>query len=709
MAALCCSIGNAQQIIYSNSFSGGPTTLNGTAPTMGNSGVGGTNTAVWTCTFSNGLTGFTNSVDGTVLANGTLGTNAGSALLPFKVQSGAFYFLTASLYLPAANNWIGLGFSQNATPSTNASAERFTDPNVKGNPWMDIREGNAINFFGGPETSLGSAATNAEPSVGTYTLTIILNTLAAKWATAAYVNGVIQGTNVVGGAQLGTNIVYATNPPIGYVGLTQQAITAGDAIQWNYVALSTALLPIITQQPVSGAAYAGAAVTNTAAAIADTNGGPLLYQWYTNGVPIAGATNTALVLDRVMATDASTNYYVVVTNSYGAATSAVTSLTVSVTNIPPIIWTNVQTPFWVEVGGSVSNSIAVVGSPPLSYQWQFNGTNLTDDGRITGSQTNVLSIAGAQDGDAGGYQVIVTNSYGSITSSVAALTVVGAQPIGFNGYGPGWTSNQAGPYVTSAISNSLLTLTDGAHNEARSFFFGYPQYIGAFKAAFTYQAAGSATADGVTFCLQNDPRGASALGGIGGAYGVGTNGAQPGITPSAELELNIYPLSAFGAGYCFETNGIIGTNALPGNVNLTNGPIDILIYYASGQMALTFSNEHNAAVFSTNLMVGDLTQVLGNNTAYLGFTGSDGGATSIQTITNFSFVSIPAAAIQLSGANALISWPGSIIGYGLQQNANLNTTNWVNITNQAVFTNGSYQATVPVGASSQFYRLILQP
>jgi hypothetical protein len=72
-------------------------------------------------------------------------------------------------------------------------------------------------------------------------------------------------------------------------------------------------------------------------------------------------------------------------------------------------------------------------------------------------------------------------------------------------------------------------------------------------------------------------------------------------------------------------------------------------------------------------------------------------------------VSIPAAAIQLSGANALISWPGSIIGYGLQQNANLNTTNWVNITNQAVFTNGSYQATVPVGASSQFYRLILQP
>lgn len=618
VTALCCSTGNAQQLIYSNSFTGGTNTINGTAPTLATNIGGGTNAAVWTCTFSNGLTGFTNSVDGTVLANGTLGTNAGSAVLPFKAQSGAVYFLTASVYLPAANNWIGLGFCQTATQGTNGTAERFTDANVKGGPWMDVREDTAINFFGGPETSLGSAAAIVEPSVGTYTLTIILNTLGAKWTAAAYVNGAIQGTNVVGGVQLGTNIVYGANPTIGYVGLTQQAITAGDAIQWNYMALSTALLPIFTQQPASGAAYAGASFTNTVAALADTNGGPLFYQWFTNDVPIVGATNTALALNPVLATDAGTNYYVVVTNDYGAVTSAVASLTVDVTNIPPIIWTNVQTPFWVAVGGAVSNSIAVVGSPPLSYQWQFNGVNLTDNGRITGSQSNVLSIASAQGVDAGGYQVIVTNNYGSITSSVATLTVVGIQPIGFNGYGPGWTTNQAGSYSTPAISNGLLTLTDGAHNEARSFFFDYPQYIGAFEAAFTYQAGGSAAADGVTFCLQNDPRGASALGGIGGAYGVGTNGAQPDITPSAELELNIYPLSAFGTGYCFETNGIIGTNAPPGSVNLTNGPVDISIYYANGQMALTFSNEHSAAVFSTNLTVGDLTQVLGANTAYRG-------------------------------------------------------------------------------------------
>ena len=48
---------------------------------------------------------------------------------------------------------------------------------------------------------------------------------------------------------------------------------------------------------------------------------------------------------------------------------------------------------------------------------------MTDNGHITGSQTNTLNIANAQMTDAGNYQVIITNSYGSITSSVAVLGV----------------------------------------------------------------------------------------------------------------------------------------------------------------------------------------------------------------------------------------------------------------------------------------------
>jgi hypothetical protein len=68
-------------------------------------------------------------------------------------------------------------------------------------------------------------------------------------------------------------------------------------------------------------------------------------------------------------------------------------------------------------------AVAATGTLPLAYQWQLNGANLTDNGRIIGSLSNLLSIIGAQVGDAGSYQVIVTNLYGSATSDAALLTV----------------------------------------------------------------------------------------------------------------------------------------------------------------------------------------------------------------------------------------------------------------------------------------------
>ena len=69
-----------------------------------------------------------------------------------------------------------------------------------------------------------------------------------------------------------------------------------------------------------------------------TGTAPFFYQWFTNDVPIGNATNSTLILNPVSISDAGTNYYVVVTNNYGAVTSAVVSLTVLtniVTNPPP--------------------------------------------------------------------------------------------------------------------------------------------------------------------------------------------------------------------------------------------------------------------------------------------------------------------------------------------------------------------------------------
>jgi Pectate lyase superfamily protein/Right handed beta helix region len=62
---------------------------------------------------------------------------------------------------------------------------------------------------------------------------------------------------------------------------------------------------------------------------------------------------------------------------------------------------------------------------PLGYQWQFNGGNLADGGRIWGSSSAMLTITNLLLTDAGTYTVIVSNSLTAVTSSVA-LKVIGA-------------------------------------------------------------------------------------------------------------------------------------------------------------------------------------------------------------------------------------------------------------------------------------------
>jgi len=43
-------------------------------------------------------------------------------------------------------------------------------------------------------------------------------------------------------------------------------------------------------------------------------------------------------------------------------------------------------------GETVSFSVTATGSPPPTYQWLFDGTNLTDNGQIIGSQSNFLTL-----------------------------------------------------------------------------------------------------------------------------------------------------------------------------------------------------------------------------------------------------------------------------------------------------------------------------
>ena len=167
---------------------------------------------------------------------------------------------------------------------------------------------------------------------------------------------------------------------------------------------------MITQQPQSQVVTQG---ENASFSVVASGTAPLSYQWNLNGTPVVGATNASLALTNVQATDAG-GYTVVVTNLGGSITSAVATLTVLV---PPVITTPPQSQTVIQ-GQNASFWVVASGTAPLSYQWNINGTPLV------GATNASLALTNVQATDAGGYTVVVTNLGGSITSAVAALTVL---------------------------------------------------------------------------------------------------------------------------------------------------------------------------------------------------------------------------------------------------------------------------------------------
>ncbi len=80
-------------------------------------------------------------------------------------------------------------------------------------------------------------------------------------------------------------------------------------------------------------------------------------------------------------------------------------------------------------GGNASFSVTAVGTSPFSYQWQINTgtgfTNLINGGQISGATNATLTVFNvlpwANPSWVAAYQVIVSNSVGSVTSAPASL------------------------------------------------------------------------------------------------------------------------------------------------------------------------------------------------------------------------------------------------------------------------------------------------
>jgi hypothetical protein len=233
------------------------------------------------------------------------------------------------------------------------------------------------------------------------------------------------GTNLLGGTNISLTL---TNVQLTDAGIYSVTVTniypvagtnrSGSATSSNAV-LTVLMPPSITLQPVGCTNVAGTTASFTVAAGGAT---PLSYRWkkngsgLTDGGNVSGAATTNLTLSNVQDADAA-GYTIVITNILGSITSAPAVLTVV---DPPIITTQpANQAVWA--GSNATFSVVPSGTAPLSYQWNFNGTNLS------GATNSSLILTNVQLTQAGNYAALVTNLYGSVLSSNAVLMVSSLQ------------------------------------------------------------------------------------------------------------------------------------------------------------------------------------------------------------------------------------------------------------------------------------------
>ncbi|HVU32134.1 MAG TPA: immunoglobulin domain-containing protein [Opitutaceae bacterium] len=173
-------------------------------------------------------------------------------------------------------------------------------------------------------------------------------------------------------------------------------------------------------QPADRTVNAGQSTTFTVEA---SSTGTLSYQWKKNGVAIPGATSATYTISSAQTADAAT-YAVDVSDGTSTATTSGASLLVQGSSAPvlPSITTQPQSQT-VNLGTAVTLKVVATGSPLPTYQWEKNGTAVTNGTTIAGAMTDTLTISNASTSDQAAYTVVVTNAAGSVVSNTATVTV----------------------------------------------------------------------------------------------------------------------------------------------------------------------------------------------------------------------------------------------------------------------------------------------
>ena len=146
---------------------------------------------------------------------------------------------------------------------------------------------------------------------------------------------------------------------------------------------------------------------------------PLHFQWRRGGVPLAGQNGSSYTLQSASLADDGALFDVVVSNIANVVTSRTALLSVYPDLPEPPVITVEPDDETVTEPAAASFSVSAAGDAPLYYQWRRAGAD------IPGATDTLYSldttVAAADNG--AGFDVVVSNAAGSVTSRTAVLTV----------------------------------------------------------------------------------------------------------------------------------------------------------------------------------------------------------------------------------------------------------------------------------------------
>lgn len=176
--------------------------------------------------------------------------------------------------------------------------------------------------------------------------------------------------------------------------------------------------PVVTSQPTNVLVDLGGTATFTVAASTAT--GLTNYQWYSNSVAIAKATNSSLTVSPTTSGSYATAYSVQVND--GAYSTWSASATVQSVTLPSII-TPPATRAAVVGGSPTFSVIAGTSTGITNYQWMYYGTNIAGATAQSFTLTKVQPVSFS-----GPYTVRVSDGFNSVTSSPPATLTFALSP-----------------------------------------------------------------------------------------------------------------------------------------------------------------------------------------------------------------------------------------------------------------------------------------